>query len=78
MDGAEANDSAACLQIKPPDTRACNPLPVGSPCDDGNNPAAELDIWGWSELENNCVLEEVEYYDYDFSYTFQVIANGTC
>ena len=29
-------------------------------CDDGNNPAAELDIWGWSELENNCVLEEVE------------------
>ena len=54
-------------------------------CDDGNNPAAELDIWGWSELENNCVLEEVEYNydyyydsDYDYSFTIQVIANGTC
>ena len=41
-------------------------------CDTGDNPAAVLDIWGWSELENNCLLEESgcdlvtsDYFDYD-------------
>ena len=31
-------------------------------CDNGNNPAAELDMWGWSELPNSCELEEIEDY----------------
>ena len=39
-------------------------------CDTGDNPAHELDIWGWSELENNCVLEEVDYYDYYYGEYF--------
>ena len=62
-------------------------------CGDGFNPAPELDIWGWSELENACVLEEVDFYDYYrdksedddsedyYSYDYSVsykIANGTC
>ena len=57
-------------------------------CDDGNNPAASLNIWGWSELENDCILEEKEYYDYyggsgsgDFYYDYpatMIITAGTC
>ena len=52
-------------------------------CDTGDNPAAVLDIWGWSELENNCLLEESgcdlvtsDYFDYDD--TCFNITTGTC
>ena len=54
-------------------------------CDTGDNPAAALDIWGWSELESNCALD-FDYYsgDYDFDYSHShrcidlPIAEGTC
>merc|ERR1712223_2202292 len=41
-------------------------------CDDGNNPAKDLNIWGWSELPNSCTLDVLEssdddYYNYDYS-----------
>ena len=56
-------------------------------CDTGDNPAAALDIWGWSELENNCALDYAyDYYsgDYDIDYSHShrcfgyPIAEGTC
>merc|ERR1712223_505653 len=54
-------------------------------CDDGNNPAKELDIWGWSNLANDCTMEEPpceyycedEYQDYDYSAPM-IITEGTC
>merc|ERR1712223_1254657 len=36
-------------------------------CNDGNNPAFTLGIWGANDLPNTCTLEEgSSYYDYDY------------
>ena len=46
-------------------------------CDGGFNPAKELNIWGWSDLGNDCTLEEIEdYYDY-YGAIYEITA-GTC
>ena len=47
-------------------------------CKTGDNPAEVLNIWGFSELGNNCDLVERPAPDYGGDSTFMNIISGTC